>query len=664
MWRTWRSSSDRARAVGAGLALVWVVACGAGGGFAGPSPVASLASSPQAKTAFEAIRSAWTDRDRSPADLRVAVDTFLLRFPHDGLAPLARVFLALTALRQGDGATADAALAQTARLPPGTAHDFWTIARAKRLRLQGQPEAAIGLLRPGIGKEVDPLARALFQEELTLTAIATDRDYEAVSYMDAWLRASSDEERRDTIERVSALVDRLPKEVLIGALQAMRAQRMSLGYGAEIERILSERLVRIATETDDPELARMLTDADAGAVVLTGDAGTALGELATSRRGLNVVEGRTVGLLLPTGSFALRDESADVLRGFMWALGLPRGAFHVSTPVSVTRGASPSEPCAALEEAPDDAWTPDDPTRLVTRNDNGGGDRTEESLDELAGEGASVIVAGLDPRTAAHALRWSEQHGVAVIVLVAPDEAAPSTSFGFQAGEERARVAASLEHAAPALAGDAVARVVDASELLPAALPSSDGGASAPRDPPVSCDSMSGRAGDPRFPVGSWVQTKMAAWFVSGSANCAVDVLGDLDRAHIRGVVGLTLEAASLPPHSSTVRVVSAQAGVLPAPARGDPRTDAVRRFSALTGALGWWTALGRDASTLARVAVHALPLDEVSDLRAVRERRSLAKDSLASAKARLWTSESVGFAPDHSLPRAICAVEVPAEGR
>ena len=649
---------------GAALALVWVIACGASGGFAGPAPVASLSSSPQAKAAFEAIRGAFTDRDRKPADLRLALEAFLARFAHDGLAPLARVFLALVALRLEDFATADAALAQTAGLPPGTTHDFWVVARAKLFRLQRQAEAAIALLRPGIGKEVDPLARTLFQEELTLTAIATDRDYEAVSYMDAWLRASSDEERNDTIGRVTALVEKLPKEVLIGALQAMRAQRTSLGYGAEIERILSERLVRIATDTDDPELARMLTDADAGAVILTGDAGSALGELATSRRGLNIVDGRTVGLLLPTGSAALRDEAAGVLRGFMWALGLPRGAFGVSTPVPVATGPSPPAPCAALGEAPDLPLLPNDPTRLVTRNDEGGGDRTEASLDELAGEGASVIVAGLDPRTAAHALRWSEQRGVAVIALVAPDEASGAPTFAFQIGESRARVVEALDRAAPALAGEDTARLVDASELLPAAVAPSDAGAPLLRDPPVSCDVTAGRAGDTRFPIPDWTRRRTAAWLVSGSTGCAADLVRDLGRAGARGVVGLTLEATSLVPHPSALRVVAAQVGVLPAPARTDPRSDAVHRFSALTGPLDWWTALGRDASTLARLAVRSLPLDEVGDPRAVRERRTMAKDSLASAQARLWTSESEGFAQDHSLARAVCVIEAPVESR
>ena len=122
-------------------------------------------------------------------------------------------------------------------------------------------------------------------------------------------------------------MQRLPREALVGSLQAMSAQRVSLGYGADIERILAQRLGQIATTSGDAELARMLIEADPQAFTTAGDAGTALGELAASRRGLNVVEGRTLGLLLPTESPALRDESADVLRGS--ALG-PRTAARIA----------------------------------------------------------------------------------------------------------------------------------------------------------------------------------------------------------------------------------------------------------------------------------------------------------------------------------------------
>jgi len=629
--------------------------------------VATLATSPQAAAAFETIRDAWDDTDEySPAALRAMIDRFLAQFPDDGLVPLARDALALVAMKQGDFATADAQIAMTARVPPGTAQDLRTVARARQWRLGGEPEMALGLLRPLLGKGVDPLERSVFEEELTLAALATHRDYEAISYMDAWLRATAEEDKPETIKAVRALVGRLSREVLIGALQAMRAQRASFGYGVDIERILAERLVQIATASGDAELARSLLDTDAGPIVVPGDAAAALAELATSRRGPNGVEGRAVGLLLPTESPGLRDEAADLLRGVMWALGLPPGVrSRVPTPrVGVDAGASTAaEVCAPLEAAPElDEPRTEEQLRLVTRDDAGSSDRTEVSLDELAGEGAAIVVAGLDGQTATRALRWGANYGVPVIVLAPPDVDG-SSPFGFVLGEPRENVIGTLIRAAPSLASQTVVPVVDASEAL---LYPPQGGriAGLTLSPPVSCDIPAAQAGDPRFPIMQWGHDKTRAWLISGSSACAADVVAELSAAHARGVAALTLEAAALPPRAGGLRVVSVEAGVVPTTAPGDPREEEVERFSATLGHVGWWTALGRDAATLARVALRQLPATAVNQPRGVTERRATARDLLASARARLWTTEVTGWGEGRRMKRALCARDAPAVTR
>ncbi len=236
----------------AALAIVLAGACA--GRPAEPKPTAALASSTEAAAAFEAIRQAWAQSEADAPALRASIERFLARYPNDGLAPTARVALALVAMRTQDFAVADAALSQTQGLAEGSAHDLWTIARARGLRLRSNPEAALSLLRPLVGKTVDPLVRSLFEEELTLAALATHREYEAISYMDAWLRATSEDDKPSVAKRVAEMVERLPKSVLVGALEAMRAQRTTFGYGLEIERILSERLVAIAI--DEPRRPR------------------------------------------------------------------------------------------------------------------------------------------------------------------------------------------------------------------------------------------------------------------------------------------------------------------------------------------------------------------------------------------------------------------------
>jgi hypothetical protein len=590
------------------------------------------------------------------------LEGFLARYPNDDVAPVARVALALVALRQNDLQAADVELARTADLPAGTARDLRTVARAQRLRLGEDPEASLALLRPLVGKSVDPIARSIFEEELTLTALAIHRDYEAISYMDAWLRVSGDEDKASVVERVTALVARLPESVLVGAMRAMRSHRASLGYGVDIQRILAQRLVHIAATRGDAQLARMLLDEDSDGESLVGNAITVLGELANSGRGLNIVDGRTVGLLLPTESPGLRDESADVLRGVMWALGLPRGVrTRPGTPPAAGAGSANAIPtCAAPEAAPDvDEPGPDSDLRLVTRNDAGSTDRTEVSLDELAGEGAGIIIGGLDGLTAARALRWAEAHSVAVIVLVPPGEPSDAPGFGFVLGEPRRNVIRELVRAAPLLADQPVTPLADTSELE--RLPPEGGDAGGLiLAAPVSCDIAAPWAGEPRFPIASWRAGRMAGWLVSGSPGCSSDVVSELAAAHVQGTVALTLEAAGLPAHPAGLRVVSAQAGVVPAVGPGDPRQDELERFSVTLGPIGWWTALGRDASTLARLAVRNLPTDEVSDASSVSARRVQSRDALAAARTRLWTSEDSGWAPGHTVQRTVCAIDVP----
>jgi hypothetical protein len=653
----------KARTAIAGAMLTLAAACGRGSDFGGPTPVAILPSSPQTAAAFGAIRTAWIDLERSkPEVLRAMLESFLSHYPHDEVVPLAEVALALVALRQSDVATADVELQRTVGLPAGTVRDLWTVASAKRLRLGGDPDAALALLRPLVGKSVDPIARSIFEEELTLTALATHRDYEAISYMDAWLRASGDEHKPSVIARVGAMVAQLPEEVLVGALRAMRSRRSRLGYGVEIQRILFDRLVQIATTSGDAQLARMLLDEDSEGLSMAVEVTAALGELANSGRGLNIVHGQTIGLLLPTESPGLRDESADVLRGAMWALGLPRGvrALGGTPSAASTRSGDAMWKCAALQPVPDAAELgPDEGVRLVTRNDAGIIDRTELSLDELAGEGAAVVIAALDSQTAARAMRWAESHSVAVIVLVPPTQQEASPAFGFVLGEPRNNVVSALVRAAPALDIQPVTPVVDKSELgdfSPHATPV-DGVTFAA---PVSCDAVASWAGEPRFPVRAWDREGVVAWLVSGSPGCSSDVVSELTEARAHGVVALTLEAAGLPLHTAGLRVVSAHAGVVPATGPDDPRQDELQRFSATLGPIGWWTALGRDASTLARLAVQRLPDDEARDAATVAARRTAVRDALAAAHTRLWTTEMGGWAAAHVMRRTVCAIDVP----
>jgi hypothetical protein len=314
---------------------------------------------------------------------------------------------------------------------------------------------------------------------------------------------------------------------------------------------------------------------------------------------------------------------------------------------------APPEPAPALAEP-----APSEGLRLVTRDDAGSADRTEVSLDELAGEGAAIVVAGLDEQTAERALHWGENHQVPVVALVPPRSGESPGRFGFVLGEARANVVKALALAAttPSTAAQPWVPIVDASELP---LYPAQGGRLGDLTllPPVSCDIPAARAGDPRFPLAQWEMQKTRAWLVSGSPACAHDLLGELSKASARGVVGLTLEAAALLPHGPALRVLVASAGLIPESSATEARDDELRRFSATLGHATWWTALGRDAATLARVAVGRLPTDEVSAPAAVTQRRVQSRDALAVARARLWSTDASGWGDSHTIRRTVCAV-------
>jgi hypothetical protein len=612
------------------------VACG--GGASEPRPVASLGSSTMAARAFARIRDEWSrPTDAGHETLRREIEAFVAAFPSDGLAPLARVYLALS--RMGppeDWARAEAALQTMAEPPPGTAHDLYLVALAKDRRHRHDPDGAFDMLRPLVGKMVDGTARGILEEEVSLDALEAHRDYEAIAYMDAWIRGANEDGRDVARTEIAKILTQLSPAALLGSLRAMRAGGGSHGYGDEIERLVTQRLADVAVEEGDPTLARWLLDPEAGALRLDGDAAIELGELATSKRGLGNVAGRTVGLLLPTGAPEMRAEAADVARGMVWALDLPR--------------------------TDQDAG---DGTRLVTRDDASDADRMLGSLEEIAGEGASIVVTGLDGASADRAIEWAEKKQIALIVLSAP-LAAKAGDFTFVIGEPLAPVVAALLAAvgssekrqtrlvAPVVEGDAARLFVQQFAF--------DAGAS--WRAPVPCDLRAAAAGEPRFPVASWAAAGVTTWLLVTSPECASDVIHEVGGRAKGGVFALSLEAAGTSERPAPgAHIVAAATGVIPVPASSapfDPRSNDVLAMAArLGGRAGWWAALGRDAGALARKALSTLPLDAVTAEVDILRRRKAARDALGTARVRLWTSDAEGFDASHVLPRSIRVVDL-----
>jgi len=594
-------------------------------------PVASLSTSPRAAAEFAQLREAW---DARTLDRQAAAD-FIARHPRDGAVPLAKIYLAFAMMDSGQLVHADGVLGALGDLPPGATRDLATVARARSLRLHGAPQSALDSLRPLVGKVIDDADREVFLEELALSAIAAHTDYEALAYLDAWLRGVGEDDKERVKPKIGQILDTLPRPVLEQTYQTMRARGVASGYGPDTQKLVAERLARIAVQTNDAALARWLVEQSGVSAAQTGgDAGLELGELAASRRGLATVTGRTVGLLLPTRDRELRDEAADVVRGMSWALDLPR--------------------MAAREAG----------ARLITRDDGIDVAGTRAAMEELAGEGATIIVAGFDRASADRAVSWSEESGVAVLLLAAPSTSKMPRNSAVVLGERTEREIAMLADALVRRGVETAALIADASDDEAAA------GSLEGRDqrltllPPVRCDVPLAQAGKTRFPVDAWWRGGARGWLVSGPSSCARDLLHDVGaslttrRTSSPPTVALTLESG-IPLNEAPrgVTVLSASAGIVPvlAATPEEARDDEVRGFMERFGVRpSYWTALGHDAGALAKAALAPLPADTTTDPKAVVERRALVQTGLLATRVRLWTSDDRGIGEGRVLPRSL----------
>lgn len=619
-----------------GLALSAFVACSRTTRNA--RPTTSLSFTPEAAAAFAPIQEAWRDRRIDP----VAVHAFIRRYSDDGAVPLAKVYLAFAMMEHGELIAADGLLSTLAEQRRGTTRDLATVARARSLRLHNAPQSALDSLRPLVGKIVDDADREIFLEEIALSAIAAHDDYEALAYLDAWLRGVGEDDKDRVRAKIAQILETLPRAVLEQTYRTMRTRGVASGYASDTQKLVSARLAKIAVEANDAALARWLLDVSGvSAAQAGGDAGLELGELAASRRGLSVVAGRSVGLLLPTRDRELRDEAADVVRGLSWALGLPRAAGT------------------------------EDGTRLVTRDDGVDDATGRAAMEELAGEGAAVIVAGFDRPSADRASAWSDETGLPVLLLTSPSPGKLPKKSAIVLGERPEREILLLADALARHGVTTAALVADSAEDEAAAKSIENHGALRLL-PSVRCDIALAEAGKTRFPIDGWTRAGADGWLISGGPACGRDVLRDLGRVLDEGrgrragatrapAVALTLEAGiPISEAPRNVVVVAAAAGLVPILASRPSETNEpeVRAFMDRFGARpSYWTALGRDAGVLAKAALEPLPRDSTSEAKAVAQRRAIVQAGLLATRVPLWTSDERGVAADRVLSRALRVV-------
>lgn len=608
--RAFPSSRGRAgRALIVMLGALVLASCGSGRGRDG-GPHASLASSPAAQREFRALHEGWVGKTASErARLRPSLDRFLARHGADPRARLARLYLAWILIDQGEIAAARGLVEQTRTGPAGSAHDFAEVARARILVREGKPELALALLEPLEGKIVDSDERVLYGEERLLASLAAGRHTDAVRFALLWLSEAPAEDREAIGKRISALLKTMPAPALehgLRELDAEAARGSAPGRAAVrdwLRKALREHLVELALARRDGELARRLLDSGP-ASLRRGERGNELSRLASAGTVVPRVAGRAIGFVLGMGGSAARRASADAAAGISRALGLPE------------RDADPAA------------------VRLITAEDGGEEGGVQAALASLAGDGAAILIAGVDARSAEEAKAYADRAAIPVIVL-SRQQVLDARGFTFDIGADAALDDAAL--------GEELTRrkLSSPARVGPSGVP---------------CSVTAAGAGLPRFPVQVWKRDRIDALLLLGDATCAREAVSELAAAGVRPVLGFGLECAELLTALPTSHArFAVGAGAFP---MRDDAPDGMKRWRERTGRPPTWaSALGHDAAVLASAAIADFALTRVDDARAVSELHRRAQRNLARVKAALWTSERSGFEGGRRLARTLSIV-------
>jgi ABC-type branched-subunit amino acid transport system substrate-binding protein len=332
---------------------------------------------PQAETELQAARALEANGERDAAKARY--ERFLVERPKDPLVPVAQLALGRILLGLDKPREARLLFDSVATHPNGAVAEQGRFLGAVAAQRLGEHARAAAVLKPMVGRTIDPSDTQLLTETLASAQLALEHYAEAVRVLDRGCAALSGEPRRLATARIASLVQEkaraadvealyedLPEEGCAWPAVTRRAvfdadargdadeARDLLEVMREHELPIDDELARIAMRADRPEEADPRV---VGAVLSLSGKGRRVGELA--------------------------------LRGLMLAAGLP-----------------PSGPL------------PKDAPQLIFRDDGGDPKRAAEAVVELATIHRAIAIIGpLDVRVAAAAGEQAQALGVPLVLL-------------------------------------------------------------------------------------------------------------------------------------------------------------------------------------------------------------------------------------------------------
>jgi hypothetical protein len=467
--------------------------CGAGQEAQQPTP--SLSQTRAAQAAFRTIVQRWFEEDEPRRVLlRPQLQRFLALYAHDPRAENARLLLAWLAILDGDQSEATRLIAAGRASESPSVRDFAELTAARLLLARQQPEQALSTLTRIEGKLVDPAVRLICSELRLQAALASRRFAEALAALTDYLAAAPVDLGDRARARAKNAVDGLPETALEDSLIQLDAKSRRGPLSPPdvwLRRVVRERLIRLAVEQKDAQLARRLLDSHPG-LARRNDLSVELLQLAASAASAGDTQGAFVGLALEVGEPDSERRSASVARGLAEALSASLPGAD-SLPIVVK--AADSEHIGAV-------------------------------LTQLAQAGALALVAGASDASAEQAATWAVT-GKAPVLLIrdTPDLVISELSFVLGTSD--------MDQL------DAIRKELERRNLSKWTRVGSGG---------FDCRASPERAGQSRFPVKAWKQEGVEAVAVLGPRSCALELYAEAREAQLGALLAIGLEGAEALP--------------------------------------------------------------------------------------------------------------------
>lgn len=577
--------------------------------------MASLSSSAPIEERFDTIRARFIDATpagRSAMGPEINALMIELGKKGDGLESIARAYLAMSFLYAGVPVAAEATTRPLIDGPPGVANDLGTLVKGAAARKLGRPREAIELLRPLIGKLIDPFARPLLYEEITESFLDEGRWDDAIVYAEGWLRSATGSEKKETRLAVARVLKRIPEAVALRVLEGDTTAPPEAKHSNELVVILSNNI-------DEGNAAIAALDAGGdGAVGLLEDGAAAPAPPAPPTTIVLTAmpvrfDPRTIAVLVPSSAAGYAIASTAVVRAAA-AVATPGLSFQLGD-------AGPSDAPNSLDALAH---------RLAVLDTGGTPLGVARALDAAEREGAGVVIGGVTEADANALAATAQVRRIAAVLLRRPSKVPPLAP-----GERQTWIALggtlADDNKAALVAGNVEAAIVD---------PWPEPGTNPPHDPlRARCDAVPKVAGQTAFPIAEWRTRKIATVIILGDARCAKRVAEEILAAPnppyrptlILAPSSLELAHVVLPLARTVIGV-----GILPA---GDNAPASLRAlWHDQSSPVGFFGGLGHDAAVLAAAALPG-DLAATTETAALQKARALTVTRLLAAKGQLWTT-------------------------